>query len=55
MKNRRFLSKYLGFPKSMEYFQPRFAQRPVLSLESLVLDSEFNSLSNGIGLEVGHR
>ena len=39
----------------MEYFQPRFDQRLVLSLKSLVLGSEFNSLSNGIGLEVGHR
>ena len=37
-----------------EYFQPRFAQGLVLSLEWVVLDPQFNSLSNGIGLGVGH-
>ena len=50
-----FSRNTLVFPKSMKYFQPRFAQELVLSLESLMLDSEFNSLSNGIELEVGHR
>ena len=50
-----FSRNTLVFSRSMKYFQPRFAQRLVLHLESLVLDSEFNSLSNDIGLEVGHR
>ena len=38
-----------------EFFQSGFASEAVLILETVVLNAEFYSLSNGIIFEAGHR
>ena len=38
-----------------EYFQSRFTQQAVLSLESIVLDPEFSALSDGATFRGGHQ
>jgi len=38
-----------------EFFLSRFTQRLVLTLEMVVLDAEFNSLSNGMTFNNDHR